>query len=76
MWRVCSSARAVWVGASNSDLAMIQRVVSCHGRHRVLLEPTAKEASRLITEDLLVLDLPQGIRNQIRVSLLARLTVL
>lgn len=43
---------------------------------RVLLNPTAKEASRLITEDLLVLDLPQGIRNQIRVSLLALLTVL
>lgn len=75
MWRVCSSARAVWVGASNSDLAMI-RVVSCHGRHRVLLEPTAKEASRLITEDLLVLDLQQGIRNQIRVFLPALLTVL
>lgn len=46
---------AVWVGASNNNVAVIQRVVSCHGRHRVLLEPTARE------------DLQQGIRNQIRV---------
>lgn len=58
---------AVWVGASNNNLAVIQRVVSCHGRHRVLLEPTAREAFRLIAGDLLVLDLQQGIRNQIRV---------
>lgn len=76
MERVCSSAQAVGVGASNSDLAVIQRVVSCHGRHRVLLEPTAREASRLIAGDLLVLDLQQGIRNQIRVFLSALLTVL
>lgn len=61
----------MWECASNHGTALMQQVVSYHGRHRVLLEPTTREASRLTAgeaTDLLALDLQQGIRDQIRVG--------
>lgn len=45
---------AVRVGASNNNVAVIQRVVSCRGRHSA---PGTNSQE----------DLQQGIRNQIRV---------